>query len=341
MHAWALDYLACPRTGSPLTLRDAEMRDGRVASGRLVAADGTEYPIVRGIPRMAPGFVDSAERDTVDAFGREWTHFAEHDKEFGSLELLRQFLPALEPETVRGRTVLDAGCGTGRWSRQLRALGAARVIALDMSEAVEVCARKLAGDENVVVVQGSILTPPLRKASIGVVASIGVIHHLSDPIAGLAALAATLEPDGRLAIWVYGREGNELYLAVVGPLRRLTVHLPHGALLALAWLLAAPVWVHARTLNRWIPLKQGGGDRLPMQKYFGMISKLSQRDLTSVVYDQLAPSLARYYSRGDVEALLRGAGCEILDLHHRTSNSWSVLARAAAGGRVAAPVPGG
>jgi SAM-dependent methyltransferase len=232
---------------------------------------------------------------------------------------------------------VDAGCGTGRWSRQLRALGAARVIALDMSEAVEVCARKLADDPDVAVVQGSILTPPLRKGSIDVVASIGVIHHLSDPRAGLAALAASLVPGGRLAIWLYGREGNELYLAVVGPLRRLTVHLPHGALLAFAWLLALPVWVHARTLNRWIPLRRDGGDRLPMQKYLGMISKLSLRDLTSVVYDQLAPNLARYYSRAEVETLFRGAGCEILTLHHRTQNSWSVLARATAGDPVPTP----
>jgi SAM-dependent methyltransferase len=326
MRPWALDYLACPRTGSALTLRDAETRDGRIVSGRLVAADGTEYPIVRGIPRMAPGFVDEAEKHTVDAFGREWTHFAEHDDEFGSLELLRQFLPNLDPESVRGRTVVDAGCGTGRWSKQLRALGAARVIALDMSEAAEVCARKLASDENVVVVQGSILEPPLRKASVGVVASIGVVHHLSDPLRGLTALRSAIEPGGKLSIWVYGHEGNELYLAVIGPLRWISVRLPHRLLLALSGLLAAPVWLHARTLNRWVPLKKDGGDRLPMQKYIGMISKLSFRDLTSVVYDQLAPSLARYYRRAEVEALVRDAGYRMLDLHHRTQNSWSVLA---------------
>ena len=53
MHAWALDHLACPRTGSPLELRDAEERGGEIVSGRLVAADGVAYPIVRGVPRLS------------------------------------------------------------------------------------------------------------------------------------------------------------------------------------------------------------------------------------------------------------------------------------------------
>jgi SAM-dependent methyltransferase len=329
MHAWALEHLACPRTGSPLELRDAQRNGDEIVAGRLVAADGTAYAVSNGVARLATPFIDAAEQQTVDAFGREWTHYAEHDDAFGSLELLRQFLPALDEETVHGRTVIDAGCGTGRWTKQLRALGAERVIALDLSAAVDVCARKTAGDPNVAVVQGSLLTPPLRAGSVDVVVSVGVVHHLSDPAAGLAALRRTLKPGGRLAIWVYGHEGNELYLSVVRPMRALTTRLPHRGLLVFSGALAAPVWVHARTLNRWVPTKQGGRDRLPMQGYMRMISTLSFRDLTSVVYDQLAPNLARYYRRHEVEELVRGAGFEILDLHHRTQNSWSVSARVA------------
>jgi len=327
MHLWLLDFLACPSTGSSLRVEGAIEESGRIVSGTLVSREGARYPIVNGIPRLLVNYQDASERQTVEAFGTEWHIWSDHDDFFASPELFHSFLPALSRESVAGRVALDAGCGAGRWTQQLVRLGADKVIALDYSRAVEVCARKTASNREVGVVQGSLLAPPLRRGAIDVAISIGVIHHLSDPLGGLRSLNDLLAPGGVLACWLYGREGNELYLALAERLRKVTQHMSSRPLLALSTVLAVVLRSYTRTLNRWVPLRRDGSPRLPMQSYLQLLDRLSVRDLTSVVYDQLAPALARYYRREEVEALIDAAGFELADLTHRAHSSWAVLAR--------------
>jgi SAM-dependent methyltransferase len=320
--------LISPTDGKRLTLVDPVERDGRIESGTLVGEDGSRFPIVRGIPRLAVQFRDLAEEQTVRAFGAEWTTFSDHDRHFASPELFREFVPFFDRREVEGRIALDAGCGAGRWTQHLAALGASRVIAVDLSEAVEVCARKVSACENVVVVQGSLLAPPIRRGAIDVAISVGVIHHLAAPAEGLAKIRSLLSSGGGvLAAWLYGYEGNALYLAIFNPLRRLTARCPRRPLLALSYGLTLPLWAWIQTINRWVPVRRDGTPRLPMQTYFRMLEPLSFRDLASVVYDQLTPTLAKYFRRDEVLALVAEAGGEILDLRHRTHNSWCLLLR--------------
>ena len=65
--------------------------------------------------------------------------------------------------------------------------------------------------------------------------SYGVLHHIPDPRPVMEAARRALRPGGRMAVWIYGREGNEAYLALAEPVRALTTRLPHAALSALAW----------------------------------------------------------------------------------------------------------
>lgn len=340
MHRWLLDFLACPVTGSALRLEDPVEAGGCIVSGVLVSGEGLRYPIVRGIPRLLIEFRDNDEQQTVEAFGTEWHIFADHDDFFSSPELFHSFLPALTREAVAGRVALDAGCGAGRWTQLLARLGADKVIALDYSKAVEVCARKTAAEPNVAVVQGSLLAPPLRPGSINVAISIGVIHHLADPLGGLRALHDLLAPDGTLACWLYGREGNELYLALAERMRHLTQRLSPRPLLTVSAILAAILRGYTRTVNRWVPVGRDGSPRLPMQAYLSLLDELSFRDLKSVVYDQLAPVLAQYYRREEVETLIDDAGFAFVDLTHRAETSWAVLARPRGTGNARAGCPG-
>jgi hypothetical protein len=44
-----------------------------------------------------------------------------------------------------------------------------------------------------------------------------------------------------------------------------------------------------------------------------------------VIYDQLNPAYAKYYRRGEAEALLASQGFTDVKLHHRHGYSWTVL----------------
>lgn len=115
----------------------------------------------------------------------------------------------------RGFRVLVAGGGTGdaaiSMAEQLRGLGG-EVIYLDMSGASMAVARARAavrGLDNITWIQESLLElPRLGLGCFDYINCAGVLHHLEDPEAGLAALEAVLAEDGVIGLMVYAAYGR-------------------------------------------------------------------------------------------------------------------------------------
>ncbi|TGG83823.1 MAG: class I SAM-dependent methyltransferase [Aphanocapsa feldmannii 277cV] len=117
-----------------------------------------------------------------------------------------------EPPQRDQLRILDAGCGTGVSTDYLVHLNpGARVTALDISEGSLTVARerlrRSAGASAVAFHRLSLL----KAHSLGRfhhINSVGVIHHMADPSAGLQALAEALEEGGILHIFVYADGGR-------------------------------------------------------------------------------------------------------------------------------------
>ena len=107
----------------------------------------------------------------------------------------------LAPPT--GGRVLDAGCGTGRALPFLRqAVGpAGSVVALDATPEMLVEAKRLGRGQlgSLLLADGELL--PFPNRSFDSIFTAGFVPHLSDPETGLAELARTCLPGGRLAIF--------------------------------------------------------------------------------------------------------------------------------------------
>ncbi|MFI2713563.1 class I SAM-dependent methyltransferase [Micromonospora sp. NPDC018662] len=102
---------------------------------------------------------------------------------------------------VRGRRILDAGCGAGPLSEALRARGAV-VTGFDGSPAMVELARRRLGDDATLLVAD--LGTPLPFADgvfDDVVASL-VLHYLEDWTGPLAEVRRVLRPGGRLLLSV-------------------------------------------------------------------------------------------------------------------------------------------
>src|SRR5215510_12259383 len=148
---------------------------------------------------------DNLDRATVEAFGREWQRFDQSG--VSSAELRRRFGEyfALFPWDSLPRNAIgfDAGCGSGRWA----ALVAPRVGSLHCvdasAEAIAVARRSLDGMANVSFHHVPLEAMPMPDASMDFGYSLGVLHHLPDPAAGLTDCVRKLRPGAPMLIYIY------------------------------------------------------------------------------------------------------------------------------------------
>lgn len=258
---------------------------------------------------------------TISDFGAQWTRFTGNEGFYGSQDLWRDVVgPLLEQDAFRDKRIVDIGSGTGRIVKMLVEAGAAHVTAIEPSEGYRTLVanvKTLSDRVQALNVSGEAIPP--HVCGLDWATSIGVLHHIPDPLPVLLAARRALRPGGRLLVWVYGREGNGAYLALVQPLRALTTRLPSRLVEALAWAMTVPLSVYA-WLCRLLPF-------LPLAAYMNwLILRLTWQKRMLVIYDQLAPRWAEYYTRERVVALLTAAGFLDTKLHHRHGYSWTAIA---------------
>ena len=169
----------------------------------LVCWSGCRVPIVRGIPRFV------ASDDYAAAFGWQWTRFrrSQLDSHTGTTISRDRLVRCLggSLDAVRGKVVLEAGCGAGRFTEILLEAGA-RVVAADLSAAVEANYANCGHQRGYFVCQADIRALPVAPRSFDLVLCLGVVQHTPTPEDTLAALAAYLKPGGLLVVDHYSRD---------------------------------------------------------------------------------------------------------------------------------------
>jgi SAM-dependent methyltransferase len=255
---------------------------------------------------------------TIADFGEQWTRYTSNDGYYASLDLFRDICgPLLPPDVLRGAAAGDIGSGTGRIVAMLLAAGAERVVAVEPSGAFDVLkANTAALAEHIEYINGSGEAIPAGR-NLDYVFSIGVLHHIYDPAPVVRAAYRALRPGGKMLVWLYGREGNEAYLRIVEPLRRITVTMPRPLLAGISHVLNVFLGLYILAC-RVLPL--------PLRGYMNnVIGRFSWAKRQLVIYDQLNPTVARYYGRAEAEALLEEAGFYNVRSYHRHGYSWTVV----------------
>jgi SAM-dependent methyltransferase len=102
-----------------------------------------------------------------------------------------------------GQSALDAGCGTGRALRALRAAvgPAGVVVGTDLTPQMLSAARDAERDRFALLVEADTLRLPVRSGVFDVVFAAGLVNHLGEPAAGLRELARVSRPGARLALF--------------------------------------------------------------------------------------------------------------------------------------------
>ncbi|WBC08688.1 methyltransferase domain-containing protein [Micromonospora sp. WMMA1947] len=144
--------------------------------------------------------------DHYDGFAERYA--AENESSLFNAYYERPAMLGLAGE-VRGRRILDAGCGVGPLSEALAARGAV-VTGFDASAAMVGLARKrLGGDATLLVADLAAPLPLADGAFDDVIVSL-VLHYFADWTAPLAELRRVLRPGGRLLVSVNHPIGYEV-----------------------------------------------------------------------------------------------------------------------------------
>jgi len=103
-----------------------------------------------------------------------------------SLEIFNQYIHLLQLTAlldflkfIKGKIVLDAGCGTGRWEDTLINSGAKYIVGIDISTSMIYNAKKKEyGNVNLDFIIGSVTDMPIRSNSIDLIWCVTVLQHI-------------------------------------------------------------------------------------------------------------------------------------------------------------------
>ncbi len=164
----------------------------------LACPRGERFAIRTGVPRFV------ADAGYAAPFGSQWRRFARtqldsHTGLSASEERVRRCLGQELWSSFAGRTVLECGCGAGRFTEILLARGA-HVTSVDLSEAADVNAENFPPGPSHRVAQADILRLPFTPRQFDVVFCLGVVQHTPSPEATMHALYQHVAPGGWLVI---------------------------------------------------------------------------------------------------------------------------------------------
>lgn len=249
-----------------------------------------------------------------ERFGYEWNKYRAVEENYE--QQFWKWVHPLTKEFFYGKSVLDAGCGMGRNAYWCLQAGASRLVAFDFDQRSVDAARETLAPFPQAEVRFTDIENFHFNELFDVAFSIGVIHHLAHPERALRLMAQHLKPGGTLLIWVYGYEGNEWLVRYIDPIRkyvtsRLSPNLTH----AISYIFSLPLYLYVKLFPQ-------------RRAYLKQLKQFGWRHIHSIVFDQLLPTIANYWRRNEVEALLRDIPeLEDIRLYSVNNLSWTAVCR--------------
>ena len=127
-------------------------------------------------------------------------------------KFLKRLLNKLDFNTnkLKGKNILDMGCGSGRFTAAFAKLGAKRVYGVDLGlDGISVGKKivKKYNLKNVIFKKSSVLNMPFKNNYFDFVFCKGVLHHTGNLKKGLDEFLRLIKKDGYGYLYLYGRGG--------------------------------------------------------------------------------------------------------------------------------------
>lgn len=149
--------------------------------------------------------------DTQILFGKLWKE-RKKEKKLNSTNVLEELFKRanMNKNLIKGKKVLDMGCGSGRFTNAMAKFGAKSAIGIDLGDDGISVGRDFAKKNkirNVKFQKGSVLKLPYKNETFDFIFCKGVLHHTGNLYKGMNELKRVLKLGGSAFIYFYGAGG--------------------------------------------------------------------------------------------------------------------------------------
>lgn len=251
---------------------------------------------------------------TAEGFDRIWKS---HDsaKDVGDagipVSAFETYFSIFPVEVLEGAEGFDLGCGNGRIARSVAPL-AGHLHCIDQSRAgLESAGRSMHELKNVSFHQASVDSIPLADDSQDFGYSIGVLHHVPDPVAGLDSCVRKLKPGAPFLLYLYYALDNRpvwfrLLWRGSDVVRRAVSRLPFRLRRAASTAIAAGAYWPMSRAARLLRRLGAPTDNMPLSTYVDH----NWATLRADALDRFGTSIEHRFSRSEVESMMRAAGLQ-------------------------------
>ena len=148
--------------------------------------------------------LSDSEKDTIKDFGQEWSQYDQSElSDQERKEIFDKYFSLFPWDSLPKESIgFDLGCGSGRWA-MLAAPKVGTLHCIDPSSAIKVAEQNLSYLSNCVFHNESVDSMSLEDNSMDFGYSLGVLHHISNPLEGLNNCVNKLKPGAPFLVYLY------------------------------------------------------------------------------------------------------------------------------------------
>jgi ubiquinone/menaquinone biosynthesis C-methylase UbiE len=249
---------------------------------------------------------------TVAGFGDEWERFDQTGMSFEDTNhLFESYFSVFPWENLPTDAVgFDLGCGSGRWAK-LVAPRVGWLHCIDPSVAIAVAQKNLHSLTNCEFHNAGVDDIPVPDHSMDFGYSLGVLHHIPDTRAALAACVAKLKPGAPFLLYLYYAFDNRPswfrgLWKISDLIRGLVSRMPHGLRYVMSQIIAALIYWPLARFAKLAEVLSFDVKNFPLAPYRHWGFYVMRTD----ALDRFGTQLEQRFSRIEIQQMMESAGLE-------------------------------